>query len=175
MNFFVVSQDGRISNNVEPIGVFSAINVDAVQRAEVDAFDDMPIQILIKEKEESEYLDFIEKPVLMISEKMKQVFEMYQKDIFFKPVVLTDTEKMMQVLYWLTIPQKVKCLSKKSEFNKDGSLRKLVIDSKKASLYKVFKIDGILEDFIIVNTDIAESMLRRDLYGFLLRKIDNET
>lgn len=174
MNFFIISQDSRISNYAEPIGVFNAIDVDAVQRADIDAFDDMPVQLSIKEKEENEYLDFIEKPVPMISEKMKQVFEIYQKDIFFKPVVLTDIKKMKQALYWITIPPKVKCLSGKSEFNKDGSLRKLVIDSKKASFYRVFKIDGILEDFIIVNTDMAEGILRRDLFGFLLGKTDQE-
>lgn len=175
MNFFVILQDGRISNCVEPIKVFSTIDVDAVKRSDIEAFDNMPVQLSIKEKEENEYIDFIEKPVPIISDKMKQVFEMYQKDIFFKPLVLTDINKMKQDLYWLTIPQKVKCLSEKSEFKRDGSLHRLVIDSKKASPYRVFKIDGILEDFIIINTDTAESILRRDLYGFLLKTIDQET
>jgi|LSQX01.3.fsa_nt_gb hypothetical protein len=174
MDFFILSQDDRISGYAEPVGVSGVIDVSAVKRNDIESFDDTPVQVYIKEKVENEYLDFIDKPVHLISEKMKQIFEMRQKDIFFKPVVLADMKRMKQDLYWLAMPTKVECLSDMSEFNKDGSLRKLVINQMKASDYRVFKIEGVLENYLIVNTDIAESILRNELFGFILKKIEKE-
>ena len=44
--------------------------------------DDLPVQFYIKEKKENEYIDFIDKPVPLASEQLKNVFEIYEKNIF---------------------------------------------------------------------------------------------
>ena len=61
-------------------------------------------------------------------------------------------------LYWLILPDKISCLSKNSEFYKNGTLKTLKIDREKAGYYKVFKVNGILEDYIIVDEDVVNAL-----------------
>ena len=102
------------------------------------------------------------------------MFEIYEKNIFFKPVVLADKKRIKQDLYWLVVPEKRKCLSSETEFKKDGMIKRIVIDEKKVLESIVFLIDYIKENFIIVNLDVAESILRRGLIGIKFKKIETE-
>ncbi|NLL06002.1 MAG: serine protease [Clostridiaceae bacterium] len=174
MDFYVISQDVRVFDSVEPIKVHQAFDMETIRRGRFQELDDWPVQLYIKEKETNSYVDFIEKPIPLISDKLKQVFEMYEKDIFYKPVMLADVKKMKQNLYWLCIPKDIEALSCQSEFKMDGSLKKLVISEKKVNFRKIFRITGIIEYIVILNQDVAESILRRDFYGITLKKIDKE-
>ncbi|MBC2582568.1 serine protease [Clostridium sp. DJ247] len=136
--------------------------------------DEMPIQFDIKEKSSSEYIDFIEKPVPLVSDNLKKLLQKYDKKIFFKPIVLCDRKQEKQDLYWLMVPDSIDCLSDKSEFNKDGTLKRLVIDKKKVGNFKIFKVNGIIEDLMLVRLDAAESILRRDFTGIKLKKVEKE-
>lgn len=173
MNYYILSQDRRISDCVKPLGITKLIDRDLLM-GNTDKLDDTPVQFYIKEKDENEYIDIIETPVLLISDKLKRVLEVYQKEIFFKPVLLADVKRMRQDLYWFMIPKTVECLSPQTEFFKDGAVKKLVIDEKKANPHKVFRVGGIFEYIVIVNLDIAENILKRDIYGIELKKANKE-
>lgn len=170
MEYFIICQDKRVLNSVEPIGVAKAIDKNIDTKAE----DEMPVQFYIKEKKENEYVDYIDGQAPLISDKLKYIFEKFQEDIFLKPAVLADIKRMRQDLYWIMIPQTVECLSPKAEFNKDGTLKKLVIDETKLGFTKIFKIEGILENFIIISLDLAESILRRDFTGIKLERVEKD-
>ena len=111
---------------------------------------------------------------MLISDAVKQLVEKYVPNMPFKAVVLTDMPKLMQTLYWLVIPPRVRCLSAQTEFHLDGTLKKLVIDEQLAAPYSFFQIEGIKEQFIVVNIELAESILRRDFRGIRLQKIQTE-
>ena len=53
-------------------------------------------------------------------------------------------------------------------------IKRIVIDEKKVLESRVFLIDDIKENFIIVNLDVAESILRRGLIGIKFKKIETE-
>lgn len=170
MEYFIICQDKRVLNSVEPIGVSKAIDKNIDTKAE----DEMPVQFYIKEKKENEYVDYIDGQAPLISDKLKYIFEKFQEDIFLKPAVLADIKRMKQDLYWIMIPQAVECLSPKAEFNKNGTLKKLVIDETKIGFTKIFKVDGILENLIIISLDLAESILRRDFIGIKLERVEKD-
>ncbi|MBV7275320.1 hypothetical protein I6U48_20685 [Clostridium sp. PL3] len=170
MEYFIICQDKRVLNSVEPIGVSKEIDKNIDTKVE----DEMPVQFYIKEKKENEYVDYIEGQTPLISDKLKYIFEKFQEDIFLKPAVLADIKRMRQDLYWIMIPQAVECLSPKAEFNKDGTLKRLVIDETKIGFTKIFKVDGILENFIMISLDLAESILRRDFTGIKLERVEKE-
>ena len=174
MEYYIIYQDERIYNFTEPTGVAKVIDLSLIKRGKIEALDDSPVQVYIKEKSENEYIDFIDKPVTLISENLKQVFDAYDEKIFFKPVVFADAKRMKQDLYWLMVPEGVKCLSSDSEFNRDETLKKLVIDEERVGFSKIFKVSDILEDIIVVNQDVAESILRRDFTGIRLKKVQRE-
>lgn len=105
-----------------------SINIFDVKYGKLQYIDRGPIQFYVKEKGNNIYVDFIENPFHLVSEKLRLKIIKLQETIFFKVIVLADVKKMQQELYWLTIPETIECLSEKSEFNKMGELRKLVID-----------------------------------------------
>ena len=50
----------------------------------------------------------------------------------------------------------------------DGMIKRLVLDQKKSWKRSIFRVDGILEQRIIVALPLAESMLRRRMTGVSL-------
>ncbi|MDP4180319.1 MAG: serine protease [Bacillota bacterium] len=175
MEYYIISQDDRIIDYAEPTGLSKVISRDAVRNGDIDTLNDEPVQVFIKEKAENEYIDFIEKPIPLITDKIKQVFDMYEKDIFYKPIMLADSKRMKVALYHLIVPQKLNCLSQKSEFYPDGTLKKLVLDKGKIESTKVFSVKGIKEDYLIIELDVVESILRRNSTGIKLKKAEVES
>ncbi|WBF54501.1 serine protease [Lysinibacillus sp. JK80] len=174
MNYFILSQDERITNAVKPVGIAQVIKKEVLTIERMEELEELERQFPVLEKGEVVYIDLIEKPIMLISDAVKQLVEKYVPNMPFKAVVLTDMPKLMQTLYWLVIPPRVRCLSAQTEFHLDGTLKKLVIDEQLAAPYSFFQIEGIKEQFIVVNIELAESILRRDFRGIRLQKIQTE-
>ncbi|KOP69414.1 serine protease [Lysinibacillus sp. FJAT-14745] len=174
MNYFILSQDERISNAVEPVGLSKIIKKELLTVERMEELEELDRQFPVLDKSENDYIDFIEKPIALLADPLKQLVEKYEPRLPFKPVVLVDMPKLKQTLYWLSIPPKVACLSAQTEFHLDGTLKKLVIDEALAAPYTFFKIEGIKEDYIIVNIELAESILRRAFRGIRLHKVQTE-
>lgn len=174
MNYFILSQDERITNAVKPVGIAQVIKKELLTIERMEELEELERQFPVLEKGEVVYIDLIEKPIMLISDAVKQLVEKYVPNMPFKAVVLTDMPKLMQTLYWLVIPPRVRCLSAQTEFHLDGTLKKLVIDEQLAAPYSFFQIEGIKEQFIVVNIELAESILRRDFRGIRLQKIQTE-
>lgn len=172
MEYYILLQDERVMNYAEPIGLSKVINRDFVRNADIEALNTDPVMVYIKEKDECEYIDIIDRPVLLISDKIKQVFDMFGKEGFYKPVVFGDPKHMETHLYHLVIPKKVDCLSRLSEFNPDGTIKRLVLDSNKLRGEHIFSVKGIHECFIIVDLDVVENIIRSDYIGIKLKKVE---
>ncbi len=172
MEYFIIMQDDRIINYAEPSGLSKVINKDHVRNADIEALNTDPVMVYVKDKDESEFIDVIEKPVLLISDKIKQVFDMFGNGEFYKPVVIGDPKHMDTHIYHLVIPNKVECLSKLSEFNPDGTIKRLVLDRSKLLGEHIFSVDGIREYFIIVDLDVVESIIRSDYLGIKFKSVE---
>jgi hypothetical protein len=172
MEYYILLQDDRVTNYAEPIGISKVINRDLVRNANIEALNTDPVMVYIKEKDECDYIDIIDKPVLLISDKIKQVFRMFGKGEFYKPVVFGDLKRMETHIYHLVIPRKIDCLSRLSEFNPDGTIKRLVLDSNKLLGEHIFSVNGIHECFIIVDLDVVESIIRSDYLGIKLKKVE---
>lgn len=118
-------------------------------------------------EENMEFPDILEHPSFLVSEVVRHVFQMYVEDITFKGIQLYPTvkEKRVSPYYWIPgIPEYV-CLSQESEFNSNGTIKNMVLDSRNIPNTDVFKIAGILENRIVVSLPVVESILRRSTYG----------
>lgn len=156
-DYYILKSDKRISDAIQIKGTNKVINIDYVKTNRLQFIEPDPVMFYIEDK--GIYPDFIEEPLPLISNRFWTVLnEMKVKSIFFKPVCLTDVNKMTSHLYWLIVPDKINCLSKNSEFYKNGTLKTLKIDREKAGYYKVFKVNGILEDYIIVDEDVVNAL-----------------
>ncbi len=174
MEYFILSQDKRITNAVKPIGVSKLVEKTGFTTRNWGALDDLPAQVNIAQQDYQEYVDLIADPLPLVSDKLKQLYQKFDPQIFFKPVVLADQKLMQQALYWLIVPPTCDCLSDQSEFYKNMTLKRLVINHQKADGKWIFKVTGIMEPFIIINLGVAESMLREDFKGIQLKPVATE-
>ena len=171
MYYFLLSQNLEILNRIKPTSILKALDNNVLQLKQ-KGMDQLPIQVELKPQRNNVYVDFIARPLPLISDPLKELFEKYQADIFFKPVVLFDPQWEDQVLYWIMIPESIGCLSRASQFNRDGTVEKIVIDSQRTAGSNIFKIAETVEPTIVVNLAVAESILRRDFIGIDLKKVE---
>lgn len=174
MEFFIMCQDSRILQAIRPLGISGLVTDNGLASERGNDLDTLPVQYYLEENSNPEYVDFIASPVPVVSDRLKQLFQKFDPQIFFKPVVLADAAKMRQELYWLMNPPSCACVADEREFNEDRSVKRLVIDSRKVDGKWIFRVKGILEQRIIVNLGVAESMLRRGYCGIILTRVETE-
>ncbi len=167
--YYILKGDERLANAIEIKGAKNVASIDYVKTNSLQFLNSKPVMLHIEDN--GLWPDFIEKPLPLISNNLWTVFEQLKlKNIFFKPVCFADIKKMTSFIYWLIIPDKIDCLSSDTEFNRDGSLKTLKINKEKVGLYKIFKVNGILEDLIIIDEDIADA-IDSNMYGCCFTKI----
>lgn len=174
MDYFLLSQDNTIPNAVEPVGILKTLDRDMINKENAHIMDGLAVQFEVKESSSVEYVDFIESPVPLVSDKLKEILSKYDKKVIFKPIFLADIKRSRQEVYWLMVPEDVECLSPKSEFNKNGTIKSIVIDEERVKYCRVFKIKGVLENLIVIRLDVAESILRRGFSGIRLTRLEKE-
>lgn len=167
MNYFILAQDERIPNVVKPQGVTKSI-LDVTNIAE---WDEHALTLLVEDKKHNDYIDFIQSPMKLLSDDLKKLVEKYDSTLPMHPVVLIDQKKGQQSVYWRFLPPEIDCLSDQSEFHPGGLIKKLVIDEEPARLFPMFTVNGIREQFVIINLALAESILRRSFRGIHLQKV----
>jgi hypothetical protein len=172
MEYFILRQDIRISDAIQPVGVSQVVKDYGLPSESWDDLDDLPMQFYLEGNGGREYVDFIESPVPLISAELKELYQKFDPTIFFKPIVLADQEPMRQELYWLIHPPQCDCKSAESEFDKNGSLQRLVIDHCKTKGMWLFRVAGIRERLIVVNLGVAECILRREFTGIRFERVD---
>jgi len=174
MSYFILSQDGRIPDAVEPVGIVKAVSKDMLIETRIEELASMNLQFPIRESKFIEYVDFIERPVPLLSNKLKQLVEKFLPRQQYYPVGLIDLTRMRQDAYWLTLPQRIDCLSDKSEYHLNGTLKRPVLDIGKlvGNCAPLFQVLGVYETILVVNLTLAESIMRRDFYGIKLKKLD---
>jgi hypothetical protein len=168
MEYFLICQDNRIFNYPEPLGISKTF----LQPERPDQFS--PVQFQLRTRERIEYVDFIAKPLPLVSDELKRLLNHFEKAARFTPVVLADMKRGTQRLYWSLEPPKTDCLSDRTEFNKDGTVKRLALRPFPAAGPRMFRIDRVKEDLIVLNLVLVESLLRRDLLGFRFSRIETE-
>jgi len=176
MDYFLISSDNSILNPIEPIGLSKVLNKAVLSDPDAlaELFEKMP-HFYLKDKSHQEYPDFIDNSIPLVSDKLKELMSKFDPSVSFFSVMFVDARHMKQDIYWGMVPTILNCLSPKSEFKMDGSIKRLVIDRKKIEgSVRIFKIDGVVENHIIIDLCLAESLLRRDFNGIDLEKVDKE-
>lgn len=114
------------------------------------------------------YSDVLDFQRFFVSKDIKRVFEAYAPYMVFKHICMIDLQKKEHVVYYLPIFTEINCVSyENSIYNLDKSyFSTLVLQQKKLTYQKIFKIGGIKEEIIIISLDVLESMLRRQIYQF---------
>lgn len=124
-------------------------------------------------KAELEFPDYIASPVPLFSTKLRNVLQIYDEEILYKPIrfFANQLEVKKSLLYWFLYLRQLDCLHETCEKNPNGSIREVILDRHKIMEQDIFRIQGILENKVIVSLPAAESILRRKLYGIGFEKV----
>jgi len=158
MDYFLLLPNEKLSNPLN----FSA-NEKKFQSLE-------PFIIETKKVRNVTLVDLIVKKILFntyffLSNELKKVFEMYNKDINWVQLFVTNGE--LHSVYWkLDMDETKNVITNKFLKSKDMLIRPDLLNDK-----CIHKIHYEKQTFILVNLFVAESIIRRLPVGLLLQKV----
>lgn len=169
MKYYIMSQDKRIANGITFKEISSTETFEVGEEFRGKIKNNLVLHM--KDTPHTAYTDMIESPFIMVSEALSKVIEMYEEETEFTNIILSSQVGKPSLDYKVALINRIQCLHENSEFYKDNSIKDLVLDKNKIGERQIFKIKGISPHYVIVSMNIAESLLRRSLYGVRLEEI----
>ena len=115
-----------------------------------------------------EICDVLFQPTLLIENKMKRLWGLYESQMKFKSVQVFANAPEIDVspLYWSPMLKSVDCMDQETTFYSNGMLENLVVRLRSVQAHQIFQVAGPVENVILVSLPVAESMLRRVTTGY---------
>jgi hypothetical protein len=166
MKYFLISQDRRYNRTPELLGLFHILDKRDINRRDAHRIPDGMI-VYARFREEYDFPDILDGDMLLVSDAAGRVLSFYREDIPFKDVVLIGEKRDFQISYRLPVFEDVDCLHPDSVYGSYKTLEEPVLDRKKITGKSIFRIEGMDRPNTAVRLDVAESLLRRGLRGFV--------
>lgn len=170
MKYFLIGMD---EENKTPYNINKNRAID-IRMLSKENLNKLPLWNVLETDmpQEGFFPDIICRPFLLLSGKCVKTTVMYQPDILFKGVKLWDKKSGINATYFLTILDKLDCMSEQTQFNSVGNrVTKLVLDRDKIGSKAVFEIKGFDRKYIVGRMDFVESILRRGAERITLEEI----
>ncbi len=173
MDYFELRQSTKVENALEIMGLDREKYCYTMTKENFEALDKLKVAYF-SGREFEEICDVLISPTFLISDRMKKLLELYEKQSQYKGVQIFPTaeESRQFPLYWVPCFPEVDCLHKNTVMLDNGMVKRLVLDARKLGKYHIFRLPGLLEYKVIVSLPVAESILRRRLYGVEFQKIE---
>lgn len=142
--------------------------------ASFETYQELSVHYFDYVENETEITSLLTSPIFLISKVIRDLFALYQPNREFKGIQLFTTSKDEQIapLYFVPDLPKVDCLNEKVRINPNGTVNTIILDYHKVEDHPIFRLDHIAQQMVIINEDVAESLLRRNLYGLGLTKVE---
>lgn len=170
MNYFILKQDRNLENAVKIEGFNNSEKMILLKEDE-DKFKECTDVPIICD-EDTVFPDLVEAPVLLISDELHKLFNLYENTIIYKVAVFSNIKMKLQKVYRLVLPDIIDAVSDKTTYLKNGWVDKLVLDKDKLNNHNIFRVKAGVEYYFIVSLDVAESMLKRDFMGIKFEKVE---
>lgn len=167
MHYYLIKQDRRITTAPIIKNYSSGLYSETKLKGKTNI-------LYIKNDKAIDFIDFIDAPLLLISDSFKNILEKYSPSLEYKAVVLTEPERGIQQVYWNVELPVVECLSPKTEYYLNGLIKRIVVKRQLAGDFSMFQIINKIEKYYIIKLELAESVLRRGMGGFILEELEEE-
>lgn len=173
MEYYELSQSRKVENPIELMGIDRDAYCCAMTRKDFEALDKIRVAYF-SGNEAEEICDILTSPTFMVSDRLKSLLALYEKETAFKAIQLfpTSEESSQYPMYWVPCFPEVSCIHESSVLYDNGMASSLVLDGRRIGKRNVFRLQGLTEYRIAVSMPVAESILRRRLYGVGLRKME---
>lgn len=118
--------------------------------------------------------DFLQCPVMMFSERFRDILDAYEQDLFFQEVVLIHKENSLQYRYVHTLMDEIDAAGENTQYYPNGTVKRLVLDRGKIGTHNLFMLSGNHRRDPIVSLALAESLLRRNPIGICFEEVEVE-
>ncbi len=175
MEYFELCQSKAVENPIVILKLDRAKYSYAMTEEDFAALDRLRVA-WFSGREFEEVCDILTEPAFLVSDRLKRILQIYEKELPFKGVQLFSTaeESRQYPLYWVPCFPVLDCLHEKTQKQDNGMLKHLVLAKKEIRGKSIFRIGGLLEYKVAVSLPVAESILRRRPYGVSLQRIEVE-
>lgn len=171
MEYFRLKQDTEYYDAPVIPEVLQQIDWRYVTPAEAHKISDITV-FKLANNHDPDFLDLLDRQLFLVSSVLKRTMEMYEPTLPYKTVMLVNTAKALEQTYYLPIFPAMDCQSK-SIVNPDNRKVKQLVLSKAVIKGKcIFKVKHQEEQIIIARLDVAESILRRNMRGIKMYRVD---
>lgn len=173
MEYFVLTQSKRVIHPIKIYALDSSIYKYSMTLEQMEKLDDLRVAYF-EHTNGVEMSDILVAPTFLITTPIKKVFSLYDEAMRFKGVQLftTDEEDQTAPLYWVPLCKEIACIHRDTSKYDNGLVKTLVLDEQAIHGESIFKVKGLVESKIIITLPVAESLLRRKLYGIGLEKVE---
>lgn len=118
--------------------------------------------------------EILKLPTMMLGNALVELLLLYEPELQYKGItVFSDNiEDKLGYLYWVIQCKEAECLHESCKVYPNGMVEEIKLDGSKIPDAPVFKIGGIVQNTLIVNFSVAESILRRNWYGIGLTEVE---
>lgn len=171
MEYFELILDKKVENPVEVMNLDPKVYRYDMNLEYFNALDTLKVAYY-SGREMEELCGLFVQPAFLISDDIKRLFVLYEKESRFKAVQLFSTapENKLAPLYWVPWFPELDCTSKTKKYT-TGTVEELILDERVIRGRNIFKVAGLLEYKVIVSFPVAESLLRRRFYGVGFQKV----
>lgn len=174
MEYFRLQQDPEYYHAPVIPEVLRKIDWRYVTPQEAHRIQDITIFSLAND-EEPDFLDLLDRQLFLVSSNLKRTIELYEPTLNYKTVMLVNPHKKLQQTYYLPIFPPVDCLAQVQNMTSDNRKATPLVLNKAALAGKcIFKVKHDHEKIIIARLDAAESILRRNMRGIKMYRVDVE-
>lgn len=128
--------------------------------------------VFVDSEKSLDYADVIDRQIFLISEDVKDVFEMYDPSISYKTFCLLDNMHMDLKLYYVPIIRSIDGTDEPDKFcGRVCSEKELIIKHEYLDNRPILRVEELPSDGVIVRLDVAESLLRRGLHKMKMTRL----
>lgn len=173
MRYFELRQSEQLCN---PIKIIFARDGIYKYNPTKDEFENYPSLHVgyYKYEETVEIPEVLEGVTLFVGDAVKAVLKMYDETIPFKGIDVYPLGMAEKIIpsYWTFFPKESACLHSSVKIMPNGTLEELILDSKTIPDENIFKVAGTKLHRVVVTLPVAESLLRRKMFGISLREVE---
>ena len=168
MKYFMLRQGDGYDRNPIVKNWYGKIDMHSLRRRGMDS--EQRNMFYVSATDNTIYPDMIMDPVFMVSEAMRNVIAMYEKQAVYREVFFLDPVKGDGHIYYIPFLPVVDCIHKCSMRDRK-KIRLDEIGKEKLQNYNIAEADIPDRQCVIVSLDFAESVLRKELTGIGLKEI----
>ncbi len=175
-NYYVLDASRNVKEYISIIDGTKELET-ACQMSEFQFLTTKAVTIEVDEDSGRIFQDFIyDNGVPVMSDRMKEYMDKLEVDyLFYKKLILTKKELGIEEIYWLALPQRIKCLNKEeSEIDEILNIAdEIVINQQRVGRFKIFKLADVGNWEIILSEDMAQALKTQDFRGVHIYEINS--